>query len=60
MFPRVGRGVVCGACCSLYILQVSASSFGEEKWLATFLSAAGHREAFHRLGVQDVAEFVSD
>jgi hypothetical protein len=31
-----------------------------EKWYAAFLSTAECREAFHRLGVQDVAEFDSD
>jgi hypothetical protein len=32
---------------------------GREKWL-TFFSVVWCREAFHRLGVQDVAEFFSD
>jgi hypothetical protein len=41
----------------LFILQIHASSFGAGWWGEM---VAQHREAFHRLGVQDVAEFYSD
>jgi hypothetical protein len=40
----------------LFVLQVHASSFGIS-WQGEML---WHKEAFHRLGVQDVAQFNSD
>jgi hypothetical protein len=39
----------------LFVLQVDRSRFGTSWWG----EMAWHREAFHRLGVQDVAEFDS-
>jgi hypothetical protein len=54
--------VVCDA--HLFLLQLHTGSFGVaggEKWLCLFFSSvAWHREAFHRLGVQNVTEFDSD
>jgi hypothetical protein len=47
----------------LFILQGYTAALEparQEKRCATFLSMAGPREVFHRLGVQDVAEFDSD
>jgi hypothetical protein len=46
----------------LFILQFHASNSGAsggEKWSA-FFSVVWHREAFHGLEVQDVAEFDSN
>jgi hypothetical protein len=47
----------------LFVLQIRVSSFGASSWgemVPLFLSAVWHKEAFHGLGVQDVAEFDSD
>jgi hypothetical protein len=41
-------------------MQVDLELVGGQKWCAAFLSIAGLREVFHRLQVQDVAEFDSD
>jgi hypothetical protein len=41
-------------------MQAALELAGREKWPDAFLSAAGHEETFHWLGVQDVAEFNSD
>jgi hypothetical protein len=48
--------VWCVVLTCLFALQVHASSFGT----ARQSKMAWHREAFHRLGVQDIAEFGSD
>jgi hypothetical protein len=58
----VGRGVVCGVKCSPVHSTVSRKHLWS--WLAgrnglTFFSMAWHKEAFHRIGVQDVTEFDS-
>jgi hypothetical protein len=46
----------------LLILQIHTSSFGSSLWgeMVYHFSMAWHREAFHGLGVQDVAEFNSN
>jgi hypothetical protein len=46
----------------LFVLQIHISSFGTgwQGEMCALLSALGCREAFHRLGVQDVAELDSD
>jgi hypothetical protein len=31
-----------------------------EKWCAAFLNLVGHKETFHGVGIQDIAEFASD
>jgi hypothetical protein len=53
--------VVCGA--HLFILPIDAQAGLElavvGRMAPTFLSAAWHGEDFHRLGIQDVAEFDS-
>jgi hypothetical protein len=41
-------------------MQALLELAGGEKWHVSFFSTAEHREAFHELGVQDVAEFDSD
>jgi hypothetical protein len=71
-FWGVGRGVVCGACCSpvgsaglwkqLWNQLVEKNDiplFSRQTLPRTGFSMAGHREAFHRVGVQDVTEFDS-
>jgi hypothetical protein len=41
-------------------MQAALEPVGGEKWHTTSLSVAWHRETFHVLRVQDVAEFNSD
>jgi hypothetical protein len=54
------------ACCVLFtcsfcrFTQADLELTGGRKWHVAFLSAAGRREAFRRLGVQDVEKFDSD
>jgi hypothetical protein len=52
---------VCDA--HLLILQIHTSSFGAGQWGrngTAFLNVLRHKKAFHRVGVQNVAEFDSD
>jgi hypothetical protein len=47
--------------CSFFsFMQAALELAGREKWLCFLFSVVWHMEAFHRLGVQDVAEFDSD
>jgi hypothetical protein len=57
----VPRGGWVGELCVVYdahlfILQIHINSFATGWWR----EMAGHREAFHRLGVQDITEYNSD
>jgi hypothetical protein len=51
--------MVCDAHLVCCFIQANLEPAGGEKW-PNFFNAAWHREAFHRLGFQDVTEFDSD
>jgi hypothetical protein len=55
----VGESCVMLTCSFCRFTQAALEPASREKLHATFLTAVGHREAFHGLRVQDIAEFDS-